>query len=284
MTLAAATVTLGPHGPLLQADAPLPVEALLLGKPLAEAAALLPRLFNLCGMAQGIAARLSLGLDATGDPGPEIIRDHLSRLCVILPRAFALPPIPLPADSAALATLPAPAGLAGWLAGTAPAAALAAHLDRTFAPGIACTKPLPTLPADPLAGGGHENSAAGRQSGHPLLAHVEATRGRGPLWRYLGLIADLEAALDHRLPPPAVRDGIATAAAARGQYALRLTHAGGLVTGIARRTPTDHLLAPAGPLLQSLASLPTSLHGLAPQVVALHDPCIPLSLREASHA
>ena len=77
MTLSAASITFGPNGPTLTAAAPLPVEALVLGRPVAEAAELLPRLFNLCRMAQGLAAKLALGLPATEDPGTEIIRDHV---------------------------------------------------------------------------------------------------------------------------------------------------------------------------------------------------------------
>ncbi|MCB6176689.1 HupK protein [Rhodobacter sp. Har01] len=286
MTLSAASVTLGPQGPRLAAAPPLPLEALLLGKPVTEAADLLPRLFNLCRHAQGLAARLSLGLPAGDtDTAAEVIRDHVARLCVTLRRAFDMAPLPLPADPAALlGRLPQDgAGLADWLAGPAPVAGLARRIVALFPPGAACCPPLPR-PADPLAAGAFENSAAGRQADHPLLRQVEAAFGRGPLWRYLGLLADLEAALARRLPPPTCRDGIATVPAARGAYALRLSHAGGLITGITRRTPTDHLLAPGGALLQSLASLPAALHPLAPQVIALHDPCIPVTLCEAQHA
>ena len=40
-----------------------------------------------------------------------------------------------------------------------------------------------------------DSSAAGRQATHPLLCSVEASHGRGPLWRLCGLLADLQAAL-----------------------------------------------------------------------------------------
>jgi hypothetical protein len=305
MTLSAATVTLGPR-PTLTAAAPLPVEALVLGKPVAEAAELLPRLFNLCRAAQGMAAKLALGLPAAEDPTTEIIRDHVLKLCIVLPRAFGLPPIPVPTFGfqahrpAPGASLP-PGGGGMGRGGSAvdllgpdglahdpahikgPLAPLFRHIAATFPPGIATCPALPA-PQDPLDEGAFENSAAGRQCAHPLLRHIEQTHGRGPLWRLAGLLADLEAALLNRLPAATVTEGTATVPAARGAYALRITQRDRLVTGIIRRTPTDHLLAPGGALLQSLATLPPAMHRLAPQVIALHDPCVPVTVREAADA
>lgn len=304
MTISAATVTLGLQ-PILTAAAPLPLDALLLGKPVAEVADLLPRLFNLCRAAQGAAARLSLGLPVTEDPIAEIIRDHVLKLCITLPKSVGLDPIPRPAADlqaprpAPGTSLPLPGGGSGrgyaaTLLGpdglptdpadiSGPLAPLFQRVARTFPPDIATCNALPT-PDTPVAEGAFENSAAGRQSAHPLLRRIEQTHGRGPLWRLAGLMADLDAALAGRLPSSTVTDGTATVPAARGTYALRISHRNGLVTGITRRTPTDHILAPGGALLQSLASLPEPLHHLAPQVIALHDPCIPVTVREAADA
>lgn len=283
MTLPAARISLGPDGPVLVTGARLPVEALVLGKPLAEVALLLPRLFNLCRDAQGRAARLALGLpDAGPDPAEEILRDHLLKLCITLPRAFGQAALPIPADARHLLGDGLPdrlETLTGW---QSPVAGLARHIAGAFPPGAAVTGVLPPPPA--LAEGAYENSAAGRQSHHPLQVEVEARFGRGPLWRYLGLVADLRAALTGQLPAPSCTGGVAVVAAARGSYALRIAQSGGIVTGIARRTPTDHLLAPGGALLQSLASLPPALRHRAAQVIALHDPCIPVTVHEASHA
>jgi hypothetical protein len=279
MTFSAATVTLGPQ-PTLSAAAPLPLQALVLGKPVAEVADLLPRLFNLCRMAQGLAAKLSLGLPTTDDPTAEIIRDHLIKLCAVLPRSFGLAPRALPRDPASLL---GPDGLPSTREGLIAVDPIARMIDQEFPAGTAASAALP-FPPQPLAEGAFENSAAGRQWLHPLLRDIESRNGRGPLWRYAGRLADLDAALHNRLPTPTVADGIATVPAARGTYALRITHRGGIVTGLTRRTPTDHLLAPGGALLQSLASLPEPLHHLAPQVVALHDPCVPVTVREAQHA
>ncbi|MEZ5798351.1 MAG: hypothetical protein R3D63_13220 [Paracoccaceae bacterium] len=288
MTGQAALVILGPQGPRIVAPRPLPLDALLLGKPVAEAALLLPRLFNLCRVAQATAARLALGLPVEdADTAAEVVRDHLVKLCVTLRHAFALPVLAMPADPLDLfgeaRRLPAPEALARWLTGPAPAAELAARIARDFAFGTACCEVLPA-PAEPLQAGACENSAAGRQAAQPLMRAIEASHGRGPLWRYIGMLADLQAAVTSRLAPARARDGVAVVAAARGDYALRLTQAGGLVTGIFRRTPTDHLLAPGGALEQALRRLPADLRHLAPRVVALHDPCVPVTVEEAQHA
>lgn len=284
MTLSGATLSLTAQGARLEPGRPLPVEALVLGRPVEEVAELLPRLFNLCPMAQGLAVRMALGLPGTGlDIGAEIARDHVVKLCVTLPRVFGLEPMPLPARAQDLlgeAGLPLRMeGLERW---AAPVAGMARHIAAVFPEGAAVTAPLPLAP--PLAEGAHENSAAGRQADHPLLAEVEARFGRGPLWRLLGLLADLEAAVRGHLPAPRLRDGVAVVPAARGSYALRVTQAGGRVTGITRRTPTDHLLAPGGALVQALSSLPAALRGRAAQVVALHDPCVPVTVREVQDA
>lgn len=271
MTLASATVAFGPGGPVLRAGAGLPIEVMVLGRPVAEAVEMLPRLFNLCRVAQGMAARLSLGMPAAGDLRAEVVREHVLKLCVLLPRALGMAPLAIPADPSVLV------GAEG------PLAPLARRIAGMFAPGEACCDALP-LPPGPLAEGAFENSAAGRQAGNYLLRQVEASHGRGPLWRLFGLVADLEAALQGRLPEPTVTDGVACVPATRGAYGLRMTQAAGIVTGITRRTPTDHILAPGGALMQSLARLPAAKRALAPLVIALHDPCIPVTLREVQDA
>lgn len=283
MTLASVLLGFGPDGPALRTGQRLPVETMVLGRPVPEVAELLPRLFNLCRVAQGLAARLALGLPATGDLRTEIIRDHVIRLTVILPRAFGLTAPALPADPAELLGrngLPADGDLCRW---DSPLTPLACRITQEFAPGIACTAPLPP-PPHPLAEGAYENSAAGRQAGAPALRAVESRYGRGPLWRFVGLLADLEAALADRLPAPVAAEGLACVPAARGAYGLRLNSCEGRVTGIARRTPTDHLLAPGGALLQALGRLPADQRHLAPRIIALHDPCVPVLIEEPQDA
>ena len=81
---------------------PLPVAQLILGKPVEEAAALLPRLFNLCREAQGTAARAAFGLPPNPDWAEalrrEIIREHVVKLCLKWPGLLSMPSLALPRD------------------------------------------------------------------------------------------------------------------------------------------------------------------------------------------
>jgi len=292
---AALTVVLRPAGPRLEVTLntpePLPVAALMLGKPPEEVAVLLPRLFNLCGAAQGHAARLALGLQVDEAPSRrEILRDHLAKLCLIWPKFLGLAPQPLPAAWAEGGT-----ALQHWLwGGTKPAdlwqfvtsgqglAPLLATLGHAFAPGEAVAV-LPPL-TDPMAATAQENSPAGRMAEDPLMRQAEARFGRGPFWRALGRILDLH----HLAQMPAVAEtrqpGLAVVAAARGTYALSARAEAGMVTALARVTPTDHLLAPGGALALSLATLPAAKAGLAALVIDILDPCVAVSVQELAHA
>jgi hypothetical protein len=117
----------------------------------------------------------------------------------------------------------------------------------------------------------------------PLMRQAEAMAGRGPLWRLVGRLHDAQAASRGALPGPHLRAcGMALVPAARGVYALRLTQQDGVLRAIRRITPTDHMLAPAGSLRAALASLRSPR--LAPLLVALHDPCVPVTPRQVQHA
>ncbi|MDP3342406.1 hypothetical protein [Frigidibacter sp.] len=286
MTLGAAQIIAGSGGWRLGRQPGPDLAALVIGRPVEDVAALLPRMFNLCRMAQSTAACMALGLPGEGDPGAEVIRDHLARIFVTLRRAFGM--APLRPDVAGVF---GPAGrlprelaeLTGWIAADLPAADLARAVVKTFPVGMALCRPLPAPQGTQT--GAFENSPAGRQTAHPLLRAVEADQGRGPLWRYLGMLADLEAALAGQLPAPrCLPDGTAVVQAARGAYALRLGQSAGRVTDMTRVTPTDHQLAPGGALEQALTSLSPNRPDLALRLVALHDPCIPVTLPEVCHA
>ena len=225
-------------------------------------------------------ARRARGRDHAPDTSAEVVQDHLARIYVTLRRAFDLPP--LRPDPTAPTRLPRSlAGLAEWLAGPLPAEELGRAVMRSFPKGLGVVPALP-WPVGAEAGA-FENSPAGRQAEHPLLRAVEADQGRSPLWRYLGLLADLEGARD-LAGPQRLADGTAVVQAARGAYALRLGQAGGLVTGVVRVTPTDHQLAPGGALAQAVAQVPGDRPDLVARLVALHDPCIPVTVREVHHA
>jgi hypothetical protein len=268
--------------------------AILRGKTPNEAVTLLPRLFNLCGAAQSMAARVSLDMpvppDATRTLARDVLRDHLLALCITLPRAVNLPPCALPEGwqnspdiAPALWGGARPALLAHWLASGQGLAALLARVQQLFGP-QGQVRDLPFVTAENACGPAPlENSPAARHARDPLMRQAEALAGRGPLWRALGRIVDAEAAARGLLPAPLKgADGIALVPAARGVYALRLKAHQDQITAICRVTPTDHMLAPRGALRQALANLET--RALAPLLVALHDPCLPVDLPEVTHA
>lgn len=286
------TIRAAKGGLQLERGADLPLARLMLGRPVAEVVALLPRLFNLCSCAQGLAARLSAGMVTPDDDNPadlarEIIRDHLMRFWLTLPPLLGLPPAPPPREDVARAlfgpdgAMPATGvDLARWAKTPAQGAVLLQALEPVFEQGEAVTTALPRPQG--LMRGAYENSPAGRQSDHPLLRSAEARLGRGPVWRLLGMLVDAEAAIAGRLPKPRLRDGVAVVPAARGAYALRLKHRGGVVTAIDRVTPTDHITAAGGALEQALARLSDAAR--APLVVALHDPCMPVTVKGLNDA
>ena len=257
--------------------APVPVAGLMLGRRVEEVVRLLPALFGLCRSVQKTALALALDHPAP-DPAAlrrDMIRDHLAKLCLHLPRRLGLPVQPLPA---------------GWAEGGAAlhraieglAAPILAAVAQAFAPGEAVSQ-LPVI-TDPFAEFPHENSLATRHAGHPRLLAAQA-QGHGPLAHLVARVLDLEALALGQMPSPRrLPDGTALTPCARGVCALRLRLAGGTVTGFDRATPTDHLLMPGGLLAASLATLPADRAGLAPLLVDILDPCIALQLEGAAHA
>lgn len=268
--------------------AALPMGRLLIGKPVAEAAALMPRLFNLCRAAQSAAAHLALGLPVP--PGPEleaeVLRDHMVKLCLTWPRLLGLPPRPFPAPRAAVAALfggpvpEAPAAFDRWLASGGGAAPVLAAIRDAFAPGEAVADLPDTTPASAMRLTPQENSTALRHPGHPVLDAIARSHGRGPFWRAAARLYDAATCATGRLPAAAMVDGTAITPAARGLYAVQASAEGGRVTAFARVTPTDHLLAPGGMLAQSFATLPAAKAALAPLLIDILDPCVPVTLTQ----
>jgi hypothetical protein len=280
----------------------LPLEKLLLGKTVEEAAALLPRLFNLCREAQGLCARLAFGLPGETGQGPlarEILRDHLLKVHVTWPGHYGFSPDPLPADWAAggapLAQalfgapreMPAtPADFLSFLDGGTSLARILARIDASFAPGEADTGWLPSLTSKTaFRKVAAENSVAGRHAFHPVMRWIAETRGHGPLWRATARGYDIAACLADRLPVPRTpAPGSAIVAATRGSYAVTARMEAGRIAAFARVTPTDHLLAPGGILDRTLAALPPEKNGYAPLILDILDPCTPVRLTEVAHA
>lgn len=286
--------------PRLQAQAgpALPVAAMLLGTRVETAAALLPRLFNLCRVAQAQAVAVALGRPAP-EGGTEILRDHLLKLFVTWPVLLGLSARPMPAgwqtDPGAIRRavfgpegVPAtPDEMARFLVSGHGVGPILGAIDRNFRKGEAVTAMLPFAVATNLwTGAALENSPAARHARNPALAALEVSRGRGPLWRAAARLFDIAALLDEGLPPPeSPARGEALVQATRGLYGLRLRAEGGIVTAFARVTPTDSLLAPGGVLAQSLAALDAARAGQAALVLDILDPCSPVTLtREVEHA
>ena len=271
------------------------LDALLIGKPVAEVADTLPRLFNLCASAQGMAARLSLGLPPIPHAqtllAREILRDHLLALCLTLPRLAGLPVRNLPDGWHRATDLgpmlwggAQPDDLGAWLNSGLGLSPLVARVQALFASGEGEARALPMVdPANVDGVAPVENSPAARHAGTPLMQQAEVMAGRGPLWRLMGRLCDAQAASRGALPSPHLRAcGMALVPAARGVYALRLTQEDGVLRAIHRITPTDHMLAPQGALRLALNSLRNP--ALAPLLVALHDPCVPVTPRQVQHA
>lgn len=294
-----------PGGPCLRALRPaaLPVSRMIVGKPVREAADLLPRLFNLCRAAQGTAARLAFGLlvppEHTEALRLEILREHLIRICLKLPGHFGAGPVALPRDwplagDALRAAVFGPDGkmpddcdgFERYLAEGGGLGRLLAQVRDCFGPHEAASAALPGMDAgNALCGGALENSVAGRQAPHPVLRMIERRMGRGPLWRTAARGYDAEACMNGLLPGLLVSgEGFAIVPAARGSYAVSASVAEGIVTGFRRVTPTDHLLAAGGVLDQALASLPAARAGMAPLLLDILDPCSPVRLEEVCHA
>jgi hypothetical protein len=280
----------------------LPVEKLLLGKTVEEAAALLPRLFNLCREAQGLCARLAFGLPGETAQGPlarEILRDHLLKVHVTWPGHYGFSPDPLPADWAAggapLAPalfgasreMPAtPADFLSFLGGGTPLGHILSRIDASFAPGEADSGWLPSLTSrTAFFKDAAENSVAGRHAFHPVMRWIAETRGHGPLWRAAARGYDIAACIADRLPAPRTpAPGCAIVAATRGSYAVTARVEAGRIAAFARVTPTDHLLAPGGILERTLAALPSEKAGYAAVLLDILDPCVPIRLTEPAHA
>lgn len=280
----------------------VPVDRLVLGKPVEEAATLLPRVFNLCRHAQGLAARMAMGLETDDDTDAvqsEILRDHLFKFFLSWPRHLQISVSDFPKgwENRGVALRRAVFGrperapdsmtdLDGFLASGQGVAPVLSAIRAVFDGRAAVTLKMPiVMRANAIALGPLENSVAGRQSAHPVMQAVEARFGRGPFWRALARLYDLDTCIGGRLPQ-ASRDGygVVTVPATRGLYAIKVDVVNGHVTALTRVTPTDHLLAKGGVMDQSLGALPADKRGLSGLLLDILDPCVPVNLREVGHA
>lgn len=286
-----------------QRAASLPVAELIVGKSVDEAAALLPRLFNLCRSAQDAAARLAFGLPLDTDQVEqvrlEILREHLIVVCIKLPAHFDRGSVPLPegwkvGTGAARRAVFGPSGelpanMAGFVEfmdSKQGIAEIFGGIRDGFAPGEACSERLPSVcVANALSAVALENSVAGRQASHPVMRAIEHTFGRGPFWRAVARVYDAQDCMNGHLPDLlSPQPGVAIVPAARGTYAVSAQVEDGIVKAFRRITPTDHLLAGGGVLDQTLARLPSKKFGMSALLLDILDPCTPVHLEGADHA
>lgn len=265
----------------------LPLARLVEGRGVEEVADLLPRLFNLCRVAQTVALRMALGLEGieTGALAAEIAREHALKLSVVWPVRLGLPV--QPGQAALGGEFPDDAeGFVRYMRGEAGIAPLLRAVAARFAPGEGVSSVLPEVtPARILTLTAQENSIAARHLAHPVMRHVEGRYGRGPLWRVVARALDHAAAVRGDLPAPQLTpEGVAIVPAARGLYAVRAEVEAGRVRHLCRVTPTDHLMADGGIMAQALASLPRAKHAEARLLVDLLDPCAPVTLEGGHHA
>lgn len=289
-----------------------PIAEFLTGKPVEEAARLVPLVWNICAAAQEAAVRSALGFampeGLTGRIRAETLREHAIKLCAVWPgllgEAAAREALGAAAhaadDPAAADTLRAavfapltgaPASLSdleSWAkAGqTAPARAVARLLsDWDAGWGRADLALLDTAgPVDwetaTQAGQPVENAPACRLADAPLLTDIAARRGHGLLWRIAARLVELDRLLSGAPAEALAAPGIANAA--RGAMYVRAAAQDGTMTGFARLSPTDFALAPGGVLETALATLPAEpdapLRAIAQMIVETVDPCIATEL------
>ena len=292
------------HGHLrFDPPAALPVRDLVIGKSVDAAAEMLPRLFNLCRIAQQAAARLAFGLilpvNTHRELQREVLRDHLAKFYLKWPSMLGLASIPLPRDwqtgeeKVRVEVFGSPGAMPrsaedfeSFLNSGNGISSILRRIDQCFEPGEAITVALPHPSVQNVL---HlqvlENSVAGRHLSHPVMQHIAVSRGYGPLWRATGRAFDLECSLRGRMPDFEIpTPGIAVVPATRGSYAIQSCVENGIVTAFERITPTDHLLADGSILEQTLNTLPAGKTGFAPLILEILDPCTPVRLREVQDA
>ncbi len=249
------------HGVEVVAPPPFPIERLIIGKSVDHAIEILPRIFNLCKSAQTLAVKVACGRSI--DDGEvqalhsDILREHKVWLQVLLPAKLGQEPSALPIVAPDMS-----------LDDACVRAPLLQAIRQRFASGEAVVK-----------AGRPENSVAARQANVPLMQEIEAQFGCGPLWRVAARFCEV---YGDALPQPEVRNGWAQVPAARGAYRVRATVVEGKIATFVRHTPTDDMLQVGGAVSQSLTRLKTP--DLAPLVIEILDPCVPLEVRQVHHA
>ncbi|MDO9709324.1 hypothetical protein [Paracraurococcus lichenis] len=296
----------------LVSSRPAAIGAVLVGRRPAEALAILPRLFALCGEAHAAAARAALHRRRVTPAEQrrvlaEMLDSHGWNVLLAWPALLGEPPRreallalrraaavlrggDLPARRGALREAEAllaaegllvPPGIEAWAAATtAPAARLVrAVLDGGLA-GFGATPPDLAEAGPALdAAGADALAAIVARHGHGLLARL-ARR----LWALAALPRRLAAVLeaeDAAEPDVPDGDGEGSAETARGRLRHRLRIEGGTVRDWQVTAPTDLNFHPDGPALRGLlgAAAGPDLAARAAWHLAALDPCVPATVR-----
>ncbi len=293
----------------------LAIASRLVGRPRAQAVAIVPAVLNLCATAHRQAAAAAVGLE-TGDGNRsrhETIRDHGLTILRDWPACLGVPAEPgALGELTVLGAGPGPADdqdgamtalrrrlcgeradptrfempdLRRWLsAGETPTARFLAAVRHRFDPVWGrVALPAPTL-ADitDAALPAREATCTDRVRGMPLLAEIETAEGRSLFARLLGRLLDLLRELDGRngttIRPPT---GFGIAEASRGRLVHTARLDGDTITAYRIVTPTDWNLTDDGLLYRMLTSLPPDerLESAARLALACVDPCVPTTLR-----
>ena len=274
---------------------PLPVSDMFIGKPVGQVVEILPRLFNLCRVAQSVAIREALRLLVTEDDFEalrvEILTDHAQKLLVMYPRALGLAPMcamPKRADDirncvfGGFTSLRTDRDFAAFLESGQGAAPVLQAIYANFGPGVAVTE---EFPLSFRSSGAIENSAAARHQDHPVMRFLERVHGRGMLWRCFARLLDIERFSARAPNAERSADGWVRVPTARGAYFVRAEARDGVLTKLNRITPTDHMLVAGGIADRTLASVPTGKSDIAQLAITLLDPCSPVTLtQEVAHA
>lgn len=296
-------LTLTPDGRggwrITRAGGPDPAQALV-GRAPAEAARLVPLVFNLCGAAHGLAAAAALGLPpaaSTRAMAQEIVRDHALAMLHVWPHALgetpdraglALLALPggetdfartLAGDAANLAEF-SPAELDAWLdaapTGTArrlgrirrevdPAlgrAGLPPLAARDIAADITAALHRPPGAAAQATSLLRETGALARVAATPLMAALLAREGESLFARLLARLVDCLRTLAGVVEPPAaLPEGLGVAHAARGLLVHAARVEAGRIAAYRILSPSAWNCAPGGLLERAFAALPSGVQG-----------------------
>ncbi|HFB2047902.1 MAG: hypothetical protein HRT83_01900 [Hyphomicrobiaceae bacterium] len=282
-----------------------PIRELVIGKSRSEVAELLPRLFNLCRTAQSLAVCAALDLPSTESIDTltqEIIRDHVLRLAIILPRHLGLSPLHLPVgwqlnDTFLRQLLFGPPGrlpetifdFENFLKSDYGIAGLLSKIAVFFSPGEGVSSALPFVSVETASNPSSivDNSCAQRVIDHPVIAHMAArsAQSRSLFWRLVARSYDLDALLNNvPLTVTTPHPGCVHVPATRGLYTINAQHADDKITHFTRVTPTDHLCIQGGVLDQVLTTILPERALVLPIVLDILDPCGPLCVEKITNA